>query len=349
MIETSYNSLDEALGELLPYSTELKNGLTSHATMVAEALCALGKQEEVIPWIQNYILGMEKKPPAQEVITDENWKGALGKTARNTDWVLFFEKELEHASWKEVLNVWVDRLSPGFCADATHGIIRVGHAVRSLSHSESEIRIREFAEALGRWACTYQVLPDQRTNPLFIGRPRAAISKVRIVPKEFRKYNGTIVSALEDLDQDPNFSSVISMVDLSGDIGASISEMTSVFANVFLENAHDTLGAIVFTHGVTSLVAFRHLLPFLAEDTKRKTLEYAWQSSCSLYVSFGDPIPFQAKEKKILDRETLIDMAVRNGDEHTIKLTEACLVENEIHPDPVYFLASERACQLLKA
>ncbi|TGK00966.1 questin oxidase family protein [Leptospira semungkisensis] len=349
MIQTKYDILDDALKELLPYSTELKNGLTSHATMVAEALCALGKQEEVIPWIQNYMRGMEQKPPAFETITNGNWKEALGKTDRNTDWALFFERELEHSSWQKVLGLWVDRLSPGFCGDATHGIIRVGHAVRSLSQSQTKIRLLELAEALGRWACTYQVLPDQRTTDLLRERPEKAIDNILIVPKELRKYNGTIVSALEDLDHDPNFGSVISMVDLSGDIGLTISEMTSAFAKVFLENAHDTLGAIVFTHGVTSLVAFRHLLPYLDEESKRKTLEYAWQSSCSLYASFGNPIAFDTKTKNPLDPEALIDIAIRNGDEHAIKLTEACLLENKVRPNPMYLFASEKACHLLKA
>ena len=37
----------------------------------------------------------------------------------------------------------------------------------------------------------------------------------------------------------------------------------------------------------------------------------------------------------------LIDRAVATGDEHAIKLTEACLREHAQRPDPVYLQAAE--------
>jgi hypothetical protein len=36
------------------------------------------------------------------------------------------------------------------------------------------------------------------------------------------------------------------------------------------------------------------------------------------------------------DRDDLIDRAVANGDEHVIKLTEACLQREALAPSPVY-------------
>jgi len=38
----SYTSLDNALDTLTGYGTQLKNGNSNHAPMVAEALCAMG-------------------------------------------------------------------------------------------------------------------------------------------------------------------------------------------------------------------------------------------------------------------------------------------------------------------
>ena len=46
-----YTSLDEALELLAPYGIELKNGNSNHAPMVAEALCALGRPDAVMPWV----------------------------------------------------------------------------------------------------------------------------------------------------------------------------------------------------------------------------------------------------------------------------------------------------------
>ena len=55
----------------------------------------------------------------------------------------------------------------GICAAATHGVIRTGHAARSLEQRESPLRVRELAEGLGYWAATYEELPgDDRSGEL---------------------------------------------------------------------------------------------------------------------------------------------------------------------------------------
>ena len=41
--------------------------------------------------------------------------------------------------------------------------------------------------------------------------------------------------------------------------------------------------------------------------------------------------------------ETLAERAVAHGDEHAIKLAEACLARNEVRPDPAYLAAIESA------
>ena len=46
--------LDNALDTLARYGPDLANGNFNHAPMVAEALCALGRPEAVMPWIERY-------------------------------------------------------------------------------------------------------------------------------------------------------------------------------------------------------------------------------------------------------------------------------------------------------
>ena len=129
----SYASLDDALEILAPYGIALRNGNSNHAPMVAEALCAMGRPEAVLPWIARYRERMLPRPEAGARIGREDWRGALGDRSRFADWSAFFAEELQEASWREVLDRWVERLVPGFCAAATHGVIRVGHAARSLA------------------------------------------------------------------------------------------------------------------------------------------------------------------------------------------------------------------------
>ena len=63
-----YTSLDDALETLAPYGIELKNGNSNHAPMVAEALCALGRPDSVMPWITRYRERMLPRPGAGDRI-----------------------------------------------------------------------------------------------------------------------------------------------------------------------------------------------------------------------------------------------------------------------------------------
>src|SRR6266404_4049804 len=52
-----HTSMDEALELLSAYGPDLQNGMTSHAPMTAEALCAMGRPEAVMPWLERYRTG----------------------------------------------------------------------------------------------------------------------------------------------------------------------------------------------------------------------------------------------------------------------------------------------------
>src|SRR5262249_26478955 len=82
----------------------------------------------------------------------------------------------------------------GFCAAATHGPIRVGHAVRGLGERDTPSRRRELADALGAWAATWQQLPEETVAVPLPMSPAAAIARVPIVPRE-RRRAGNIVAA----------------------------------------------------------------------------------------------------------------------------------------------------------
>src|SRR5215472_14028227 len=192
----SYDWLDEALETLAPYGIALKNGNNNHAPMVAEALCAMGRPDAVTPWIADYRERMLPRPAAGARIDSRDWRSALGERARFADWSAFFVEELQAAPWRQVLGRWMGRLAPGFCAAATHGVIRVGHAARSLAESETPPRLRELADALASWAATYQELPtsDRQTNGAMA--PREAIVRVPIVPLDRRNEGGNITASL---------------------------------------------------------------------------------------------------------------------------------------------------------
>src|SRR6516225_7647301 len=235
----SYASLDDALEILALYGIELKNGNSNHAPMVAEALCALGRPDAVMPWIARYRERMLPRPAAGDRIRREDWRAALGERGRFTDWSAFFGEELREGPWREVLDRWVERLAPGFCAAATHGVIRVGHSARGLGAEETPPRLRELADAFASWAATYQELP---TNPEAESRrltPREAIARVAVVPPDRRGQAGNITAALCMLDDFPPFVPAIGLIDTAGALEPLIAELTEVFARFYLANARD--------------------------------------------------------------------------------------------------------------
>src|SRR2546421_11027755 len=155
----SYEPLDDALDRLSGYGPQLANGNFNHAPMVAEALCALGRPDAVMPWVERYRERLVPRDPMGEPVRPAEWRVALGQRDKFAAWSALFAAELREDAWPEVLGRWGARLAPGVCAAAMHGAIRVGHAVRALSHGESPPRLRELADALASWAASYAELP----------------------------------------------------------------------------------------------------------------------------------------------------------------------------------------------
>src|SRR5215468_8916549 len=313
------------------------------------ALAAMGRADAVLPWLERYAEGMLPRPVERERIGRDDWRSALGREDRVADWSAFFDSELAAAPWRDVLARWAALLAPGICASATHGVIRVGHAARSLEDAETPARVRELGDGLAYWAAAYQVLPSAPDASVAPDAARDAIARVPVMPPDRRKFSGTIVSSLLALDEFPEFAPVIGLLDVERDPGRVLSDMTETFARVYLANASNVLGTIVFIHGVTSVAALRSIVPHLSETTTRDMLRHAWQSSSALYAAFGNAAPTTGEiAPPGYSRDTLIDMAVANGDEHAIKFTEACLREDEIAPSPVYAAAAHHAIGMLR-
>jgi hypothetical protein len=129
-----------------------------------------------------------------------------------------------------------------------------------------------------------------------------------------------------------------------------LSELTETFARVYLGNARDWLGTVVFVHGVTSVAALRSLLPYLSQAAARAATRYAWQSSASLYAAFGTAAPRAGEiDAPAASADEIAWQAVASGDDHAIKFAEACLREHAIAPSNAYLAAAHDAVGRLAA
>ncbi|MBV8119226.1 MAG: DUF4243 domain-containing protein [Alphaproteobacteria bacterium] len=343
-----YSSYDDALDALAPYGIALENGNFNHAPMVAEALCALGRPEAVTSWIERYRERMQLRPAAGGTIRGDGWRDALGRRELFTDWSLYFANELEEARWPVVVDRWVERLAPGFCAAATHGLIRLGHAVRAIATGETPGRRREIADALASWAATWQRLPGGDARPFEALPPREAITRVPRVPPAQRR-SGNIVAALAALDDFPAFLPVIGWIDGAGPLAPQIAELTELFARVYMANAHDIATAIAFIHAVTSIAALGNIVPHVSEAAARNALRYAWQTGCALYACFASAGAFAESVAPCEKSEAaLAEQAIANGDEHVIKFTEACLSRHALARSVAYLAAADHVDRVVR-
>ena len=343
-----YSTMDAALEMVLKAGPDLTNGFTSHASMGAEAMCAMGRADAVIPWVENYRHMFTDCPRPSLKIDPLRWRDALGVANRFADWALFFRDELKSQPWTDAIRKWGALLSPGLVGAATHGIIRTGHAVRALSEQETPNRLAELAEGLAYWAAAYEELPEKRT-PLPTSMPSHAIDEVPLLPVQRRGHFHTIVDALVQLDDFPPFAQTISLVDTGGSASAFLSNLTETFARVYLTNAHDIITTIAFIHSVDAPAALRKMSAYLDTGGVREGLCFAWQASASLYSIYGvNPPQPESAAPSIADAAELFQSAIDAGDEHAIKFTEVCLREHAMNPKPCYLEAARHAIGVLK-
>lgn len=123
---------DEALGRFHHTGPEYDGYLSNHGPMVVEALARLGRAEEIHAWTDGYAGRLDELPRGVHPISEDGWREALGDTTRSGDWIAYFDDHLDERSWTDLLVLWWPRLLPGIAGGATHGVIRVGHAVRAL-------------------------------------------------------------------------------------------------------------------------------------------------------------------------------------------------------------------------
>jgi hypothetical protein len=343
-VRTDYSQMDTALAYLADYGPELSNGFTNHGPMVSEALSAMGRADAVMPWLtQEWPLRRTMLPRQEAQGTIAEWQSALGNNA-TADWSAFMSEDLWDSRWQDFAARWTARLAPGACSDAAHGVIRAGHAVRSVGERQTPERLRELADAFAMWAAGYVTLPVAD----YVGEPMAvrdAIMLVPFSPGDARIVRGGFTSGLSSLHDFPDFAPVIGMIDVSGP--QTLSQITETFARVFLANANDAYTTIAFIHGVTACVALRSLSPHLDAETARDALRYAWQTGAALYSVYGTQKPDWNDARSAASWDGLIDRAIATADDHAIKFTESCLREYSLNPNAVYLAAAHHAINML--
>ena len=336
--------LDDALEILDGAGPDYGGGLANHGPMAAEALFALDQADAVVPFTERYRRKLGDEPAPGRPVERAEIRDALGQMRRYPDWLALFLREFREGPWEPVADRWVYELSPGFAGAATHGVIRTGHAARSLARHDTPGRRKELARGFAYWAATHQTLPRKETSPAHL-TPVQALAHVPRLPDDVRR-TGSIAQGLKLVATLPDFPGVIALVD-AGAPGSFVPALGEAFARVFLAGTTSPGRTIALIHAVTGPAAAGLLVPHVSARTAARLLASAWQAGAAIYAVWGKPPESTEVGTPRTTREALIAAAVKSGDEHAIKFTEACLRLDAAVPSPAYEAAASRAIELL--
>ncbi|WP_131736994.1 questin oxidase family protein [Actinomadura roseirufa] len=297
--------VDDALDRLWEVGFEFGPDFAVHAPMVAETMATLGLHDDVPRWIEvnRKQRGHHVPPAAGEPLPDDPARArlaALGDYRRVADWVGYFERRLAERPWREVLVEWWPVLMEGALSAFTHGLIRTAHAVRAL-----------------------RTVPEPsalQLNELARGLAYWA-GRYTVLPRRLRAEGPRVESA--------------------ADIPAALSELTALHAGRYAETA--PYPPIPLVHTVTAPAALRLVLPVLPAELQLSSYAAVVTVAEAVWKAF--PVtpgtgPAAAEGYLPPAGELLVARSVELGEEHAIKLTEACLREDALRPDDRYRAAA---------
>ncbi|WP_030617131.1 questin oxidase family protein [Streptomyces sclerotialus] len=335
-------TLDEALERLHTRGPEFHGYLSNHGPMAVEALVRHGRADSVHRWLDRYETTLEDRPPADTAVTEANWREALGDPRRVTDWTAYMSRQLADRPWRDVLAEWWPRLLPGIAGAATHPVIRVGHAVRTLSpDGEEEPRVAELAHALGYWAARHLPLGDVAA-PAGRNTPDAALWDVPPVPEQ----EGGIRQRLAQLARTPGWPAATAALRPAAGPADARALLAGVVAAATARYAVDAAAEpVMLVHAATAPNAVLRTLPALPEHLWVPSLHAAWAASAAVTAAYAPRHPARPQDATgaapggatdapdgASGTDTpgdasadAFERAAAHGDAHAIKLTDTAL------------------------
>ncbi|MFD6431321.1 questin oxidase family protein [Streptomyces venezuelae] len=311
-------TLDEALERLHGTGPERLGRLTNHAPMAVEALAARGRAGAVHRWLDLYAPKLEEFPASVEPVTEANRPAALGDPRRAADWIAYFDRQVAERPWRDVLAQWWPRLLPGLYGGATHPVIRVGHAVRTLEAGDATgPRLAELAHGLGYWAARHSPLADVTVLP---GVHGSAADGLDAVAPLANRADGGFPARLARVEELPAWAAA---VDDPEEARLRLVELVRAATHRYATHGHGE--ATMLVHAATAPNAVLRALPALPRALWVPSLRAAWTASAAVTAMYApnEPVPYEPVGD--LDAEEVFARALAHGDEHVIKFADTAL------------------------
>ena len=335
------HNFDDALGVLGDTGPEYlafggRISFANHGPMVIEALSTMGREGAFLDWAQQYRPRLEGRPVSRAKISSSDWPEALGDMSRVRDWADLFDAELAESPWTEVLNRWFPRLAPGMVG-GVHGAIRTAHGVRSLGRQVTALRLHELAEGMAYWAAQYESLPRSQGPESLL--PSQAIAQLEQLDLADRTGWIRFTDPIRKLSTLSSFAGAADLVDTSRDSSTIVADLARSFAAILITN-NASVNPRALCHGLTAGTASRMMWKHLSANSTEAALRYGWQTTAAFFSALVLEPPAATVETPTQTVDEIIDEALACPDEHAVKVTEACLREHTLDPDPVYLVAA---------
>ncbi|KUL24707.1 questin oxidase family protein [Actinoplanes awajinensis] len=338
------DTLDEALVRLHGTGPEHDGWLSNHAPMATEALIRNGHADDVHRWIDAYRDRLDEAPRGIAPISAEGWRDPLGDPTRTGDWLGFFERETRSGPWRAVLATWWPRLLPGIAAGATHGVIRVGHAVRALLDRETPERVAELGQGLAYWAARWQPLAPAGHGAYPASDPRSALDAVPRVPDQRFGIRNRLAQ-LADLPTWPQAAGAVPGSDAAED---RLREIVAAAVRHHLRYGYGN--PVMLVHAATAPAAVLRTLPALPPSLAGPSLAAAWAAAAAVTAAYSPTTPdptARLEPASALDPAEVFDRAVVSGDAHAIKFADAAVEAWQAFGDPALLAASVHTTGLI--
>lgn len=337
-------ALDHGWQILHDTGPEFEGWLSNHGPMVVEALSRHGRGEMVENWVRDYRTRLDDVPAPRETITDASWREALGDPHRLGDWPRWFGSQLADRAWTDVLADWWPRLLPGVAAGATHGVIRVGHAVNGLRLlGPSPDRLTELAHALGYWAARWQPVPASRA-PAGTAPPGAALERVPRIHDQ----SGGIGARLARLETTPGWHQAQGAVRPpagNAEVIVFLREIVTAAVEAYARYGHGS--PVMLVHAATAPNAILRTMPSLPEDLWLASGRAAWSASAAIVAAYAPRTARPVPETRPRTEAEAFDEAVHNRDEHAIKFVDTALDVYRWTGNTAALAAARLACETI--
>ena len=331
-------TLDEAYQRLHATGPEFDGWLSNHGPMAAEAMVRHGHAGQVHGWLDSYMRRLEDFPRGGGPIGSA-WQDALGDPRRVADWTAYFRRELTGQPWRQVLGTWWPRLLPGVAAAATHGVIRVGHAVRALDGDGADAdHLTELAHGLAYWAARWQpvpgapaAVPPPGTAPAPPGQadvPGATAAGALAAVPRIADQSGGIRDRFPRLAALPGWPAALAVPripDSAEALASWLAGLVEAAVTRYLSYGHGE--GVMLVHSATAPNAVLRTLPALERRLWAPSVTAAWAASAALTAIYAPAAP--APRAALPDApggpqeaEETFARAVGHGDEHVIKFAD---------------------------